>query len=102
MKVSWTAAPRAHSKAAGKMSFSARRKSRGLLMPHVNPVDGFSSPQRVSKAVQRVSHNSIDAPHASLPESFDQIFRCSSAHRLFFPITRTSPAEGLHGTGVPQ
>jgi hypothetical protein len=44
MKVSWTAAPGAHSKAAGKMSLSPRRKSRGLFMPHVNPVDRFSSP----------------------------------------------------------
>ena len=39
VKVAWTAASGAHSKAPGEMSFSPRRKSRGLFMTHVNPVD---------------------------------------------------------------
>jgi hypothetical protein len=90
MKVAWTAAPGAHSKARGKMSFSSRRKSRGLFMPHVNPVDRLSSPQRVSKPVERISHHSVDALHARLLEGFDQIFGSSFAHQLFFPIARTA------------
>src|SRR6266436_10435601 len=91
MKIAWTAAPGAHSKAPGKMSFSSRRKSGGLFMPRANPVDRLSSPQRVSKAVERVSHHSVDALHARLLEGFDQIFGCSFAHKLLFPIARTSP-----------
>src|SRR5260370_16041734 len=91
MKVAWTTAPGADSKASGKMSFSPGRKSRGLFMTHVNPVDRLSSPQRVSKTVERVSHHSVDALHARFLEGFDQIFGCSFAHRLLFPIARTSP-----------
>src|SRR6266478_7931696 len=91
MKVAWTTAPGAHSKASGKMTFSPGRKSRGLFMTHVNPVDRLSSPQRVSKAVERVSHHSVDALHARFLEGFDQIFGCSFAHKLLFPIARTSP-----------
>src|SRR6476660_1384604 len=90
MKVAWTAAPGANSKARGKMSFGSRRKSRGLFMPHVNPVDRLSSPQRVRKAVERVSHHSVDALHAGLLEGFDQIFGSSFAHQLLSPIARTS------------
>src|SRR5258707_9116990 len=85
MKVAWTTAPGAHSKASGQMSFSPGRKSRGLFMTHVNPVDRLPSPQRVSKAVERVSHHSVDALHARFLESFDQIFGCSFAHKLSFP-----------------
>ena len=39
MKVAWTTATGAHSKASGKMSFSPGRKSRGLFMAHMNPID---------------------------------------------------------------
>src|SRR6476660_2176232 len=91
MKVTWTAAAGAHSKAAGKMSFSSRRKSRGLLMTHVNPVNRLSSPQRVSKPIERVADHSVDALCTRFLERFDQIFGCSFAHELFFPIARTSP-----------
>src|SRR6267143_2799319 len=94
MEIAWTAAPGAHSKAPGKMSFSSRRKSGGLFMPHANPVDRLSSPQRVSKAVERVSHHSVDALHARLLEGFDQIFGSSFAHQFFSPIARTSPRRG--------
>src|SRR6266481_5108067 len=58
---------------------------------HANPVDRLSSPQRVSKAVERVSHHSVEALHARLLEGFDQIFGSSFAHKLLFPIARTSP-----------
>jgi hypothetical protein len=39
MKVAWTTATGAHSKASGEMSFSPGCKSCGLFMTHVNPVD---------------------------------------------------------------
>jgi hypothetical protein len=39
MEVAWAAAPGAHSEVSGKMRFGAGRKSRGLFMPHVYPVD---------------------------------------------------------------
>jgi hypothetical protein len=39
MKVAGAAAPGAHGEVSGQMSFGARRKSRGLFVPHVNPVD---------------------------------------------------------------
>jgi hypothetical protein len=39
MKVAGTTAAGAHRKASGKVSFSPRRKSCGLLMPQVNPID---------------------------------------------------------------
>jgi hypothetical protein len=39
MKVAGTTAAGSHRKASGKVSFSPRRKSCGLLMPQVNPID---------------------------------------------------------------
>src|SRR5258705_955251 len=60
VKVSWAAAPGAHSEVSGKMSFGARGKSRGLFVPHVNPVDRLSPPQRVCNAVERGSDDSVD------------------------------------------
>jgi len=91
VKVAWTAAPGAHSKAPGKMSFSSRCKCSGLFMTHVYPVDRLSSPQCVGKAIERVANHSVDTLHARFFESFDQILGCSFAHILFFPIARTSP-----------
>src|SRR6266481_3008572 len=97
MKVAWTAAPRAYSKASGKMGFSPRCKCRSLLVAHMDPVDRLSLPQCVGEAVERVSDHSIDALHTRLLEGFDQIFGCSSAHQRFTYCVDVCPQRPGHG-----
>src|SRR5260370_21004566 len=99
MRVPGPGAPGPQQEGCGKMVISSRRKSRGLFMTHVNPVDRLSSPQRVRKAVERVSHHSVDALHARLLEGFDEIFGCSIAHQLCSPIARTSSPRGARRDG---
>jgi hypothetical protein len=55
MQVTRTAAPGTHCKASGEMCLRPCRKGGSLFMTHVDPVDRFSPPQRIGKAVERVT-----------------------------------------------
>src|SRR5271154_3329775 len=95
MQVAGATAAGTDSEVSSEVSFRAGRESGSLLMPHVDPIDRFSSPQRVGKAVQGVADHTIDAFYARLLQGFDQVFRSSLAHN-------SSPwwAQGV-GTGFP-
>jgi hypothetical protein len=64
------------------MGLRARCESRPLLVPHVNPVDRFSTPHRVGKPVQRIADDAINALDSYLFKRLDKIFRSGFAHDL--------------------
>src|ERR1700761_7790319 len=102
MQIAGTAAAGAHGKVAGEMSFGPRRESGSLLMAHVDPIDRFSSPQRIGNAVEGVADHTVDAFDASLLEGFNQVFGCSLAHNsspwwVQDSRRRGSPREGDYG-----
>jgi hypothetical protein len=84
MEIAGTTAARAHGKVPSEMSFGSRSESGSFLMAHVDPIDRFSSPERVRNTVEGVANHTVDALHARLLESFDQIFGCCFAHQYFF------------------
>jgi hypothetical protein len=52
MKVTRTAAPRAHGQLAGHMRIGAGCEGRYLLMAHMDPLNRFLAPKRVGDAVE--------------------------------------------------
>ena len=66
MQVARPAAAGADRQLAGQMRLGTRGKGTGLLVPHVDPVDGSQAPQRIGEAVQRIADDAIDALDARL------------------------------------
>jgi hypothetical protein len=73
-----TAGACAGCKAAGKLSFRARREGPGLLVPHMDPID-FAAIDRMGDLVQCVADDAVAVLHAGGLQGFD--------YQIGYPLT---------------
>ncbi len=65
---------------AGQMRFGADGKSGDLFVAEVQPGDAAVAPQSISKAVQAVADNAINALHTGGGEGLDHLVGDSCGH----------------------
>jgi hypothetical protein len=78
VKTAGTARACAGGEAAGKLSFGARRKSSGLFVPHMDPLDR-ATVDGVSDPVQGVANDPVAPLHTGSLQRFDQYVRYAFA-----------------------
>ena len=81
VRVSRTAAARAHRQLSGELRLGRCRKRAGLLVAHQDPLDPVGAPNGVDQRVEAVADHAVNARHASLAKNLYQLLRhCLLAH----------------------
>ena len=73
VKIAGAAAAAAHGQVTGQLGFRTGGKGAHLLMPHVDPFDGFFSAEGVRNGVQTVSHNAVNALYSRFFQDFNKL-----------------------------
>jgi Thiamine pyrophosphate enzyme, central domain len=71
VETAWSTRACAGGEPAGELSFGARRKSPGLFVPHMDPLDR-ATVDGMSDLVQRIAHDPVAPLHTSRSQHFDE------------------------------
>jgi hypothetical protein len=101
VQVAGPAAAGADRELAGEMRLGAGGEGRGLLVPHMDPINALQAAQRIGEGVERIAHHAVDALDARLLQRFGHEIGNGFRH---IDISRTPPAHGeaYHATPRPQ
>lgn len=72
MQIAWSATAGTDRKLAGEMRVGARRKSRRLLVPGMNPLHVGALAQRVRHGIQTVADDTIDVANTRGMQAFNR------------------------------
>lgn len=85
MQIARATTPRTDRQLPGKLSFGSGRKSCGLFVSGVDPINLAAAMQSVGHRVGAVTDKSANSLDAGLGKSLDQFFRHGSRHDVHSP-----------------